>query len=218
MDESSWKRTRASTHTPTRTHTVSRTSHPCSECGIYHVGAERRWHMHTHAHTRIIMSKKGNRIFWEVREVGKRWQGWWSWRDNQQALILKDGTIQRRRREEQHTHTESSHYAVCKPIIWIIYCCDYCYCWYDMLDRPWHYPALLASAKATHWPVEARSHARNDFSEVWLPCSQSGFCVSRPSDMFFFSMRMVVCTLGLLKLSNAQIRRNQKTDMVELAW
>lgn len=76
--------------------------------------------------------------------------------------------------------TESSHYAVCKPIIWIIYCCDYCYCWYDMLDTPSHYPALLVSAKATHWPVEACSHARNDFSEIWLPCSQGWFCASRP--------------------------------------
>lgn len=41
--------------------------------------------MHTHVHTRIIMPKKGNRIFWEVREVGKRWEGRWSWRDKQQG-------------------------------------------------------------------------------------------------------------------------------------
>lgn len=51
------------------------TSHPYSECGICHVGADMRLltriHTCTHAHMHKHTHTEGESIFWEVRE------GWW---------------------------------------------------------------------------------------------------------------------------------------------
>lgn len=93
-------------------------------------------------------------------------------------------------------------------------CDDYyyycCHQWHDISD-----PALQASAKVSHWPVQACSHTRNNFARLWiitvglvgLLWFQLSFCASRPATWdinFMFLYRTVGYNTEMLKTVSSQ--------------